>query len=136
MSGPLSALQGALFTVLDADTTLTGLLGTGTIFEAVPDGATPPFLTIAQHDIFARDTGDLRGFRHVLSLNAWSRNGGRAQVVSILEAARAAIETGPVSPSGFQLVLLTFERLETRQDIRARLWKGALRLIAITEPTL
>lgn len=136
MTSPLEALQSAIFLVLNGDAPLEGLLGTDAVFESVPDGASPPFLTIAQHDIFARDTGDLQGYRHTLTLNAWSQSGGRQQVAAILDAARLALELSAPNPTGYTLVLIRFDRLETRQDIRARLWKGALRLTAITEPTL
>lgn len=127
-------LQQAIHQVLAGDATLTALLGGADIFDDVPADRAFPYVTIGQ--TVARDWGTATedGREHLVTLHAWSREGGRREANEIIAAIDAALAAGPVAVAGHDLVSLRYEFSEARRDPDGETFHGIVRYRAVTEP--
>lgn len=134
MFDAIKDLQTAIVTALIGTSELTNLVGSNRVFDNVPQGTKPPFVAITRHNILEDGTDDGDAFLHVMTISAYSIHHGRAQVAEILDVVRRALVGKTFRLSNHHLVGIYFDRLDTNQDIRARLWRGGLQLRALTEP--
>jgi hypothetical protein len=131
---PAWSLQQSIFAVLTADAALTALLGAGRIFDDVPQGTPPPYVTFGP--VTQRDwsTGTEEGAEHLVTLHVWSAARGKKQAHEILGAVRAALHDRPLNLAGHRLINLRHEHSETRRTSDGETIHGTARFRAITEP--
>lgn len=134
MAGATWALQSAIHQRLTGDAGVTALLGGPHVWDHVPRGAAHPFVTIGVSTERDWSTGDDTGAEHILTLNIWSRAPGRREADSIAAAVRHALHDQALTLTGFRLVNLRHELTEVRRDVPAEMYRGTVRLRAVTEP--
>jgi hypothetical protein len=127
------ALRKAIFARLSADAPLRALIGPGSVFDEVPRGQEPPYLTLGEGNVKDWSTSSDRGHEHHLVITAWSKQGGVAEVLSIAAAAVATLEAMPAALEGHRLVNLVGLGTEVKREADRRLVKAGLRLRAVTE---
>lgn len=133
MSSAGWALQRAIFTHLTSDAGVLAVLGGPHVHDDVPRGTQPPYVTIGQ--ITSRDwsTGTDAGQEHTLTLQVWSRAGGRRQVQAAMGAVGAALHDAALTLVDHRLVNLRMESAEARRDSDGDTYHGVMRFRAVTE---
>jgi len=129
-----SVLRAGLFTCLEQDGTLTGLLGGSRLYDTPPRGQAAPHLVLQSVESRPLLADPQDGFVHDLTLSVFTRNASRDLAV---EAAGRAAETllhGPVTITGHRLVNLTVTSVASRRLRDGRGYQAALNLRAVTEP--
>jgi len=133
------SLQQSIFAALTADAALTALLDGTRIYDDVPQGTQPPYLTLGQSTERDWSTGGdpdtEAGSEHILTLHVWSSARGKKQAHDIIGAIRAALHDQPLTLTGHRLVNLRHEFSETRRDPDGETIHGLARFRAVTEPT-
>jgi len=127
MTHPILALQQALVG------TLRAALATP-VFDAPPQGATPPYIVIARHDLRPRDGDGAPGHEHRLLLHVRAAGASRKEALAIVEpvlAAALALTGG----DGLAVTLARHERTETSLDGRTGHARAAVALTFFTEPS-
>ena len=128
------SLQKAIYSGLQANTVVTGLLGGQRIFDDVPQRTELPYLTLGQSTVSDWSTGTDAGTEHVLTIHAWSRADGRREAHELMEAVRSVLHDAPLALEGHVLVNLLHERSEARREPDGETIHGIVRLRAVTEP--
>lgn len=82
---PITALQTALVSALEADAALTALIGAGGVFDAPPRHRRPPYVVIERLDTRQRDGDEAPGQEHRVLLHCWSDQPSRKAVLEIAE---------------------------------------------------
>lgn len=121
------ALQQAVFAALTADPAIHALIA-DRIFDAVPRGATFPYLVIGEggETAVAPDEGE-----HTLSIHIWSRGGGHREVKTIAAAVRTALENATLAVAG--LIDLRFLSADYARGSDGETTRAVLRFKALTE---
>ena len=127
-------LQKAVYAALAADATLTTLLGSAAIHDAVPQNAAFPYVVIDQTQIRDWSTGTEPGAEHMLMLHVWSRHAGKREAYEIADAIRAALGGAMLSLEEHRLVNLRHQYSELKRDEDGETQHGVLRFRAVTEP--
>lgn len=134
MSSASWALQQGLYQAILGDAGLNALLGIPRIYDQVPQKPEFPYLTIGQSIVRDWSTGSDAGEEHQLTLNVWSRAGGRKETHEIMGGLRAALHGRDLVLAGHRLINLLHEFSETRRDADGETYHGIVRLRAVTEP--
>lgn len=133
MTHPISALNAALVVALRADATLAGLIDS-TVFDAPPQGAAPPYIAVARHDLVPRD-GDLTpGNDHRVLLHLWHPESSRKAVLALAERVLAVALDGALAPDGLVVTYRGHERTDTAIDPDTGAARAAVTLRFFTEP--
>ncbi len=80
MTSASFSLQAAIFSALSDDSTLQSLIG-ARLYDAVPRAAVFPYAVIGDDTESNWDTATEQGSEHVISVDVWSQNAGRAMEV-------------------------------------------------------
>jgi Protein of unknown function (DUF3168) len=125
------ALQRAMLSRLAADSSLAALVGGSAIYDDVPQGTRPPYVSFG--DIATRDwsTKEARGEEHFATLFVWSRERGRKQAYAIIGAIDAALDGAALVLEGHRLVNLSTTFWTVARD--GENYRGIVRLRAATE---
>ncbi|WP_442803375.1 DUF3168 domain-containing protein [Streptomyces pseudogriseolus] len=111
---PMLPVQSAVYARLKGDTTLMGLIRG--VYDYVPETAEYPFVVIGE----ATETPDNRhggyGRETVITLHAWSRYQGYAQVLRIGARVTALLDHQPLDMPGLSWVATRFEFSQTLTD--------------------
>jgi hypothetical protein len=129
------ALQKAIFARLSTDEGVTAQVA-ARIYDNVPGDTGFPYLTLGEARVEDASAGDDEAHEHWLSLNAFSRSGGRAEAKAILGAVHSALHDAALTLDGFVLVNLRFQSAETRRESDGATWRGTIRFRAVTEPVM
>lgn len=120
MSGtPSNPLQAGVYTRLSAYSALTALIGSGRVFDYVPENATPPYVVIGDDTSIDWGTKTTDGWEATLTVHAWDfEKAGRKSVKAILSAVYDALhrQEASVTVSGFNLIQIRHEFETTYQD--------------------
>jgi uncharacterized protein DUF3168 len=127
-------LQQAMHAALIADAPLVALLGGPRVYDDVPTRGAYPYVTVAP--VQARDfgTGSDDGEEHVVTLNVWSRGGGRKEALLIMAAVRTVLHDAALTLAGHRLVNLRHESSDARRGRDGETYEGVIRFRAVTEP--
>jgi hypothetical protein len=127
------ALQKAMLSRLAADPSVAALLGGSGIYDDVPQGTRPPYVSFG--DIATRDwsTKDARAEEHFATLFVWSRERGRKQAYEIIAAIDAALAGAALVLDGHRLVSLSTTFWTVARE--GENYRGIVRLRAATERT-
>lgn len=125
------ALQAAIHAALSVDPVLLTMLDGANLYDDVPRGVRPPYITVGRSRIVDWSTGTEKGAQHFVSLQIWSKGPGRREALMIADAVSAALVAAPPSPDGYELVSLEplgldAERTSDRGHVRVTLQYRAL----------
>ncbi len=134
MTSAALALQKAVYAALAADDGVGALIG-DRIYDGAPRNAVFPYLTIGQTTQTDWSTGTEDGTEHRLTLDVWSRQGGKSECHAIADTIRVALHDAALALDGHALVNLRFETADIARDPDGITFHGRLRFRAVTEPT-
>ena len=112
---------------------LTGFSGLPDVYDHVPQAADSgsdvpfPYLTIGDDTHTPFDTDDSVGDEATITIHAWSRKRGRAEVKELQAGIRAALQRFELEVDGFALVTIEFESSESFMDPDAMTRHGVSR---------
>jgi hypothetical protein len=129
---PIANLQAALVAALDADATLTALIGAGGVFDAPPRDRPAPYVVIDRHDMRQRDGDVAPGQEHRLLLHCWSDQPSRKAALDIAERVAAVALVGLV-PVGLTVTHGEHMRTETSVDAATGQARAAVMLRFFSE---
>lgn len=135
MTSAVWDLQQAVHATLATDDAVLTHLGGARIYDDVPRGTVPPYITLAA--FAARDwaTGTEQGTEITFTVHAWSRAGGHKRPHLLADAVRAALHDRPLTLTAHHLVNLRFESSETRRERDGETYRVIARFRAVLEPT-
>jgi hypothetical protein len=133
MTSAALALQKAVYAAIVADDDVGALIG-DRIYDLAPRNAVFPYVTIGQTTLADWSTGTEAGAEHRLTLDVWSRQGGKSECHAIADAIRAALHDAALALTGHALVNLRFETADVARDPDGITFHGVLRFRAVTEP--
>jgi hypothetical protein len=119
MGTPNNALQTAIYTRLTGFSALTSLLGSSKIYDHVPQGATPPYVSIGDDTAVDWSMSTTNGWSTTLTIHCWDfETAGRKSVKTILSAIYDALhrQEASITVTGFNLVMIQSEFETTIQD--------------------
>jgi hypothetical protein len=128
------ALQKAIHAALTSDPPLLALLGGPRVWDDVPRGAAFPYVTFGPSATRDWSTGGEPGDEHAITLHVWSQAAGGKEAQEIIGAIRAALHDQALVLGAHRLVNLRQESAETRREADDELYRGTVRLRAVTEP--
>ncbi len=104
---PLLALQGALHGRLS---------GHVTVYDAVPQKASFPYVTIGEATAtdWGTKTGD--GTEVTVTVHTWSRYHGRKECLETMDTVLGLVTGGPLALAGFSVVTAELELLEVLEE--------------------
>ncbi|MEO0946234.1 MAG: DUF3168 domain-containing protein [Pseudomonadota bacterium] len=130
------ALQEAVFSVLIDDSSLTDLLGGEKVFDRAPEGTDYPYVTFTTLNMRDASTTTEAAFECRLTLNVWSRELGRRQVLTILNRIRQLLHDRNLALSDYVLVNLREELSDVLQDGDKLAFRGITRFRAFIETNI
>jgi hypothetical protein len=129
------ALAAALRMASMADDGVRAIVGVpARVYDDPPTDVAFPYVTLGRVESRPADASDADAQEHVVTVHAWSRYGGRAEALDLIDALRAAFHNAPLSVEGRRLVMLFAVFADVFRDGDGRTTHGVLRLRAITEP--
>lgn len=126
MTHPILALQEALVGALRAT------LATP-VFDAPPQDAALPYITIARHDVLSRDGDGAPGHEHRLLLHVRAAGASRKEALALVESVLATALA--LTSADLAITLARHERTETSIDGRTGRARAAVALTFFTEPS-
>ncbi len=130
------SVQESLVQALKSDVALVGLLNGQSIYDAVPQRAAYPFISIGNAVDRDWSTSSESGCEHALTLHIWSKGKGKMQCFEIMNAVRRVLHNGELIVEDHELVNLRFEFSDARLDPDGETYHGILRFRAVTEVTV
>jgi len=130
------ALQCAIYSILKNDNDITTLLGGEFIFDDVPKKQTPPYIVFSEAIHSDWSTGSETGIEHTVTLNIWSSENGRKQVLLISDAIINALIDIPAMLDGHALINFTHEFTEVAKDEQTKFFLAKVNFRAVTEPQI
>lgn len=92
MSDPALAIQTAVEAALRASTDLKAAMGgTVRLYDRVSEGAPFPYITIGEDQILSDEADGYDGSEAFVTLHAWSRAVGKAEIKAMVGAVRKAL---------------------------------------------
>jgi len=128
------ALRAAIHDALSADGALTAALGGQRVYDAPPRGAAFPYVTLGEARLVDASSDGGETQEHLLTLHAWSRQGGHKEAHGIAGALLQALDDAPLAPDGHRLVNLRFSIADIRREADGRTYHAVVRFRAVTEP--
>lgn len=110
-----NALQSAFFTALTGLPDLTALVG-AQIYDAVPQDAQPPYVTIGDDTVVPWETQDHLGYDATVTIHSWSRARGRQEVKAIQDVIAGRLHHSTLLVTGATVSLLEEEMRDSFQD--------------------
>ena len=128
------ALQTGLRAALLADADLVTALGGEQVFDDVPREAPFPYITVGDIDTRDWSTQTSRGHEHTVTLHVWSRYRGRKQVQELIAEVDRILDGADPVLSGYRLVNLSTVFWTAQREPDGQVYRGTVRLRAVTEP--
>ena len=127
-------LQKALYTHLSTASALTTLLGTVRLYDAAPQNAIFPYITL--HSLVARpwDTSTEEGCEHRAHFHVYDRHHGGGRVRRILGALHEVLHDGTLTVEGHHLVHMHALESDAERLKDGDTWRGRSLFRILTEP--
>lgn len=126
-------LQKAMVARLNADTDVTALVGTR-IYDRPPPDPTFPYITFGPCQTSPNRADCYDGTTLVIQLDAWSRSVGFPEVKRIEQAVRDSLTEVELSITGYRLLDLWLEEIQTMRDPDGLTNHSAITFRVSTEP--
>ena len=120
MSGNMLALQGAVFTALDAALACS-------VYDTVPPNSAFPYVSFGEDTVVDWSAALIDGEDFTLTLHAWDRARGRKSVREILATIKDTLHEQPLTVSGRTLVELRFDFSTVLDDPDGQTIHGVIR---------
>ncbi|UVC10349.1 DUF3168 domain-containing protein [Rhizobium sp. TH2] len=130
MAGSANALQAAIFSRLTGDTTLTGMIGAGAVFDRRITGRAMPYVVLSE--VATSDFGP-DAEEHLVTIEAWSDAEGRKQAQEIAARVKVLLDGTALSLAGFVLVNLMHRSTRARREPKTRAHVAQMVFRALTE---
>ena|SRR5690242_6499996 len=130
MTHPILALQGPLVAALRTDSELVAL---APVVDAPPKGTSPPYVTIARHDLLPRDGDETPGNEHRIIFHAWVGDASRKAVVAIAERLVTVALSADLDGE-LAVTLRRHDRTDTAIDTATGRARAAIAMTFFTEP--
>ena len=124
------ALQSAIYTALNNDSTLTNTHGAGG-YDDVPEGASFPYVTMGEDASNDYGTKDLDGSTVSLNIHVWSQYRGSKEVKTIMDRIHTLLHDSSLSVSGCNLVNTRLEFMDILRDPDGITRHGVMRFRAV-----
>ena len=124
------ALQEALYTRLNNDSTLTDTNG-ASVYDEVPEGSSFPYVTIGETTALEYDTKDLTGSEQTVTFHVWSQYRGAKEAKNIMDRLHDLLHNYSLSVSGANLINLRFDFGDLLRDPDGVTRHGVMRFRAI-----
>ncbi len=131
----LSAIEGALLQALKVASELEESFGAPVrIVEGEDARAAFPFLRLSRHQASPDEPADDGPVDHRLTLELFSRAGGRKEAARLVGLVESAIRSTQLTPEGHRLILFypVYSDVFLRRD--GVTFRGIVRLRALSEP--
>lgn len=130
MAGSANALQAAIHARLTGDSTLTAMIGAGSVFDRRVTGKPMPYLVLSEivTTDFAPGTEE-----HDVKIETWSDAEGRKQAQDIAARVKVLLDGASLSLSGFALVNLAHRTTRARREVKTRAQVAEMVFRAVTE---
>jgi hypothetical protein len=128
------ALRAAIHHALRNDSALAAVLGGARIYDEPPRDVAFPYVTLGEARLSDASSDGGVTQEHLLTLHAWSREGGHREAHIIAGALLQALDDAPLSPAGHRLVNLRFTVADIRREKDGRTYHALVRFRALTEP--
>lgn len=122
-------LQKAIFSTLDGDSTLDGLVNG--VYDDVPQSATAPYVVIGEDTAINNGSVTLDGLEHTLTLHVWSEYRGRKEVKEIMSRIYDLLHNADITVTGASLVNLRQEFETTLVETDGITRHGIMRFRAV-----
>lgn len=133
MSDPSEALQRALFAALSAAPAVLALVA-GRVFDAVPEAATYPYISLGDVQTLDDGAGCIDGTEAFLDVHAWSQAVGAIEAKRIVSAVRGALHEADLDLGpGHRLVEITFRDQRSFRDPDGKTTHAVITFRALTE---
>jgi hypothetical protein len=129
-----AALRVAIHDALSTDAALTNILGGPKIYDEPPRSAVFPYVTLGEARIADFSAGSEPGEEHLLTLHAWSRQGGHREAHTIAGALLQALDDAPLALADHRLINFRFSVADVRREADGRTYHALVRFRAVTEP--
>lgn len=133
MSAASYALRASLITALKASASLITLLGGEKIFDETPASTAFPYIHVGSWEVKDWSTDTDFGHEHRVTLIAYARNGGKAEVERISEEVLHILDDMPLTLTGHRLVNIRFTTAEFKREKDGRTVQAVMRMRAVTE---
>ena len=127
------ALQKTVFERLNGDAALTALLGENGIFDKNPSATDPPYLVFGDHTTAEWNADSVDGSQHDFSLEIWSSQNGRKQVIEIADAVITSLADLTNTDAPYQLANLEHSSTAITRENRNGFYLGVIRFRAAIE---
>ena len=132
---PSLELQKAIVAALKADAGVNALIA-GRIYDAVPGGATKPYVSFGPFQLLPEHGDCLFGGEAFVTLDAWAAGPDTVQVKQLGTAIARALDLAPIVLDAPQrLVEMSVEQTQYMRDPDGITAHGVITVHAFTEPT-
>jgi hypothetical protein len=132
---PSLELQKAIVAALKADAAVTAIIN-GRIYDAVPGGATKPYVSFGPFQLLPEHGDCLYGGEAFVTLDAWAAGPDTVQVKQLGTAIARALDLAPIVLDAPQrLVEMSVEQTQYMRDPDGITAHGVITVHAFTEPT-
>ena len=98
-------LQTILFSTLNGDSTLDGIVGNNKIFDNVPQDTAYPYVVIGNINAINRGTKTLDGNEYNVDIDVWSTYRGKKEISDTMERIYELLHEASYSVSGADMVV-------------------------------
>ena len=131
MSAVSWPLQKALYARLSTASALSGLLGSVRLYDAAPQDATFPYITL--HDLVARPWGS-EECEHRAHFYVYDREGGGGRVRRIVGVLEGVLHEGSLDIEGHHLIHMRVLESDAKRLRDGKTWRGRILVRILTEP--
>jgi len=98
-------LQTILYSTLNGDSTLDGIIGNNKIFDNVPQDTSYPYAIIGNFNVVNRGTKTLDGNEYSVDIDVWSTYRGKKEISQAMERIYELLHDTTYSVSGANMVI-------------------------------
>ena len=98
-------LQTILYSTLNGDSTLDGIVGDNKIFDNVPQDTGYPYVVIGNINVANRGTKSLDGNEYSVDIDVWSQYRGKKEISDAMERIYELLHDATYSVSGADMVV-------------------------------
>lgn len=124
-------IQKAVFTALDGDATLSGLVSG--VYSHVPQDTAKPFLTFIKMECRDWSTKTTEGIRSVFAVEAYSDTRGSKEIHDILVEVKRVLHGASLAMTGCTMIVLHYNGQQVEQLADGLTWRGRAQFTIIVQ---